>query len=236
MNNTVKALKTYNCVLACLCCMFSVNAHADLALATYDWDPNPGAGAWTSLYSWTQVDVQTTGGNTGQWLSVTFTNTATGPDDSWDDIVATDATNLYPAPWTNEAWIAFDFWASNQIPTSLAVRWQGVSGYIWGNAITIPTSLLEWNPVRTASFEDWNNWVVDPFAIEANFLSDLASMEWMGIFIRRTEDVEQIYGIDNFRLMVPEPAEYIFLASACAVALASRRRWLSLRRWIGCNR
>jgi hypothetical protein len=56
------------------------------------------------------------------------------------------------------------------------------------------------------------------------FLSDLSSIEWIGIYIERTGAGAQDYGLDNFNLMVPEPSEYAMLAAALMGA------WIFLRR------
>jgi len=47
---------------------------------------------------------------------------------------------------------------------------------------------------------------------------------WSSMYIFRTGAVEQIYGIDNFMLMIPEPTQCMMLGFAGLVSLWSRRR------------
>jgi hypothetical protein len=83
----------------------------------------------------------------------------------------------------------------------------------------------EWETVRTAGLGNWQDWIVDPFATEEQFLSDLSGIDWVGIYINRNTAIQQFYGIDNFSLMIPEPAQMIMLAfSLLAVWIAVRRK------------
>ena len=59
---------------------------------------------------------------------------------------------------------------------------------------------------------------------EADFLYDLENISWVGIYIRRNTAVEQIYGIDNFQLWIPEPSEWMMMAALAAVWVVYRRR------------
>ena len=73
----------------------------------------------------------------------------------------------------------------------------------------------------------WNEslWYYGEFGgSEATFLSDLANIDWIGIYIFDDDTDANNYGLDNFQLMVPEPAEYALAFSALAVT------WLSIRR------
>ena len=88
-----------------------------------DWDPDPAAGVWTSADGWANVDVAPSGGNTGSYLSITFTNTGVTPDGTWQDIIRTDATSLYAGAYVGTNFFKFDFWASNQVPGHVQVWW-----------------------------------------------------------------------------------------------------------------
>jgi hypothetical protein len=76
---------------------------------------------------------------------------------------------------------------------------------------------------HSAPFSNWMDWMF-PGATEDQYLADLSSSDWIGVFTYRTGAAEQIYGIDNFRLMVPEPAETVVLCVALAVSLVALRR------------
>lgn len=80
-----------------------------------------------------------------------------------------------------------------------------------------------WSSV-TASLADWQDWVLGPGASEDMFLSDLSSINWIGIYVERNGAGAQGYGIDNFSLMVPEPSEYAMLAVALMGVLIFLRR------------
>jgi hypothetical protein len=202
------------------------NAAADSAWGTHDWDPDPGSGAWTSYYGWAQVGEPTSGGNTGGWLSVTFTNTAVGPDSSWQDIIAVDATSLFAGTYSISNWFAFDFFASNVLPNALQVRWSSsTNSRIWGAPISGPTSTGVWESLRSPSLSNWDDWDIEPFGDANIFASDLSTIGWVGLYIDRNTAVEQLYGVDNFALMIPEPAEIIMLAFALiAIWVAYRKR------------
>jgi hypothetical protein len=204
--------------------------HAGLILGTVnDWDPHPGAGAWSNTYGWAAVDTPTSGGNTGGWLSVTFTNTSPGPDVTWVDIIQTQATNLYAGTFSTSMWFAFDFWASNVIPNGLQVRWQSATNdYIWGNVVSLPSETNEWQTLRSSTLLNWDDWDIDGFASEEQFLADLGSIEWIGIFIDRNTALQQIYGVDNVMLMIPEPCEWALLLCSCLAIWMAQKRRLSI--------
>ena len=141
-------------LIAALCLIGPALLTADVIVGTVnDWDPFPGAGAWSSEYGWTTVGTPASGGNPNGWLSVTFTNKSTCPYSSWIDILHTPASNLYAGTWSTNMWLAFDFWASNVIPNGLQVRWKSTTNsYIWGNVIDPPSDTNDWQTRRSASF------------------------------------------------------------------------------------
>lgn len=214
---------------ALLFTQFPLPVTAD-TIATHDWDPTPGPGVWSSEYGWAGVDTPAAGGNPDGWLRVTFANTSDAPGPSWTDIINTPAANFYAGTWSQGSWLQFDFWASNQIPNSLQVRWKSTTNsYIWGNPVEVPASTGSWVTIQSSSFANWDNWDIDGFASEEQFLADLNSIEWIGIRIQRTTEFEQIYGIDNVMLMIPEPAEWIMLAAALSVCAMALRQKLPIQ-------
>jgi hypothetical protein len=203
-----------------------MRAWADSAVGGIDWES--AEGPWTNEYGWTEIEALGSGGSSGGgFLSVTFPATAEpGPETEWVDIIHTSATNLFTGTWTTDQWIEFDFWASNATPTKLQVQWKSsTNDNIWGFALTPPAE-GSWTTMDRASFQNWTDWQY-PGASAEQFVSDLATIDWIGIYIQREGQGLEDYGIDNFNLMVPEPAEVCMLIAAalCAgLALWRRRR------------
>jgi len=213
-------LKALLAGLLVVCCSAG-RSRANAILGEHDWDPGPHG--WTNAYGWTVLDRPASDGNPGGWLRVAFTNTSETPDESWSDIVRVDASNLFAGVWEPNMWVEFDFWASNQSPNALQVRWQSsTNSYIWGHVLT-PAAAGGWTTYG-ASFMNWDDWDIDPFGTEDQYLADLASIDWIGVYINRNTEFAQVYGIDNFRLMIPEPAEMLLLAAAAAVSAMSARK------------
>jgi hypothetical protein len=214
------------CAKACLCltvaCVLVITA-SGAVVAIHDWD-STGEGAWSSSNGWANVSEEATSGG-DEFLSITFTNTYDEEgNSSWEDIIYAPATSLFAGTYSVSNWFAFDFWASNVLPSSLQVRWGSTnSSKVWGSTIAGPTVTGEWQTLTSASLSNWDEWD-QPFATYEQFKDDLASIEWVGIYIDRRTDVEQMYGVDNFALMVPEPGELVMLAFAMVAVLTVYRR------------
>ena len=226
--NPVKPLSSFHNWLVALCLALAgiLPSAADVILGSQTWDnASEGLLGWQSVYDSTLVSRNGSGGNPDGWLQVDFPGidpfTPPGPD--WYDLIRVPATNLFAGTWTTEMSLQFDFWAANRIPTQLAIRWQSLTNsYVWSYSVNV-TSTQSWNTL-TASLSDWQNWILGPGASEDMFLSDLSSVNWVGVYIQRNGADAQGYGLDNFNLMVPEPGEYAMLAVALAAA------WVVLRR------
>lgn len=189
----------------------------------HDWDPT-GVGLWSSLNGWTTLATPATGGHTGGWQQVTFSQTAV-PEHAqaqWYDIIYTSATNLYTGTWDTNQTVRFDFWASNVPPGAVQVQWQSSTNLdVWGYTLTPPATGV-WTSF-SAPLANWADWQYAG-ATEAQYLSDLSSIEWIGVYIYRNTAALQIYGIDNFALVIPEPAECLMLVFALMTTGVSLRR------------
>lgn len=190
---------------------------AAVVLGEHDWETPSG-----TLEGWETGDAWAGLSNPGGYLQITLAPTDPTPGPEWSTLVTVDAADLFAGNWTSDMWIEFDFMAQDYVPASLQVQWQGDSGYTWSYVITPSSTLGDWVGYG-ASFGNWEDWAF-PGATEELFLQDLSSIDWIGIYIFQSSPEGQIFGLDNFRLLVPEPHEYAMLAVALVVVLVTLRR------------
>jgi len=214
------------CLGACLLAGAAGSACGTVIMHPQTWDQAAqGIMGWTNEYGSTALTRQDAGGNPAGWLQIAFAPISpdTPPGTNWYDLVYMPASNLFAGAWSTQMWVQFDFWASNQVPNQVALRWQSFSNsYIWSHGFSV-VSTQSWITLST-SLMDWEDWVLGPGASEDMFLADLSSINWIGIYIERTGSGPQIYGLDNFSLVVPEPSEWAMLAAAALSAWSLYRR------------
>ena len=213
--------------LATLAALMSIAGvcRASIVIGSHDWDM--GSHGWTNQRpGFTSLDLQRipTNGNPNGWLQMTFP--ADGSPDAAYDVVYTSATNLFAGTWTTNMWVEFDFWAATAAPEELEVRWQSsTNSYVWSYQLS-PGGTQEWETFR-AGFLSRDDWA-DPFGPSVEqYLADLSTIDWIGIYIFRGGADDQLYGLDDFQVMIPEPAECVMLIAVLAVAglsLRDRRR------------
>ena len=196
-------------------------ALADSAIGTMDWDT--AAEGWDSRLGNMTVGDR----NPDDWLDINWAADGGGPGPTWYDTATSSASSLYSGSWsdmqTNGMYISFDFRATNVAPQSIRVQWSSsTNSDIWSYNITPPAAGTEWTTLR-ASFNDWTDWDF-PGATEAEFLSDLDDVEWIGVYTFRGSGAAQTYSIDNFMLMIPEPAELLILLLALLLILRDQRK------------
>ena len=205
--------------------LFSVSlARADVMLGEDNFNSHPTD--WTKEYSWSSISDPVTGGvGDSGWLRVTFPATANpeAAGDDWYNIVHMPAQNLFAGAWTNASWVEFDFWASNYSPTRLQVQWKATTNAnIWGYVLNPTSNTNQWDHY-TAPLNNVDDWHYTGGTLD-QYLSDLNSIEWIGVYIWRNTGDEQIYGIDNYQLWIPEPAELSLLAAAIITTISTIRR------------
>ena len=193
-----------------------------------DWDSNPPSEAWTALGTSLNPDtpeVSSGSGGDGNWLKITFPGDIDpGPGTHWYETVKGPSTDLFALTWETDYWIEFDFWANDVVPDTLQVRWGADgTGRTWGNTV-YPSGVGSWSTLKTDTFASFEDWKLTPLVDQDMFVADLGAIDWIGVYIFRDGTDQEIYGVDDFKLMVPEPAEYLMLAAALLTALLVMRR------------
>lgn len=209
-------------------------AAAEIILGHFDW--STGLQGWASLKGWSQL---TAPGSPQAWLNITFPETKEpeGGQDEWYDVAYVQATNLFAGTWSPAMSVRFDFMAEDVVPKAIQVQWKSsTNSSIWGSVLTPPATTNTWTRYG-AGFGDWNDWKFAG-ASQDKYLSDLSSIEWIGVYVFRTGGGPQNYALDDFNLMIPEPPEIVMFASAVIASVAALRRRKSghePRRQNACN-
>jgi len=215
------------CLLVCVIGGSASVSTADLILSrVHTWDL--GTHGWTNEFGYTALERELVGGDPNGWLKITFPATGVPEvlEDEWYDVVHVSPANLLVGPGKKND-LRFDFIAQTRLPQDLQLQFHAPSGNVWGYSIADRvTQTGEWTDIAVPmTYSD--NWGGLPGFSDTldQFVSDLASMDWIGVYIWRDEAGQEEYGIDNFRFLVPEPEEYAMLAMAmCTILLALRRR------------
>ena len=200
---------------------------ANIIIAKHDWDVTPasGKGNWAAQGNSATVK-ENTDNPSDNYLQISFPGGIdSGPGDQWYETISTPSADLFAGTWLTDYWIEFDFWANDVIPDTLQVRWHGTSSdTVYGNTLS-PSGVGSWQTLKTSTFTSVDDWKLSPAANQDDFLADLDSIDWIGVYIFRDGTDAELYGIDDFKLMVPEPAEYLMLLAALVtVGLVLRRQ------------
>jgi len=214
---TLMNMRKYIGIFLVACLLAPASCLAAAILGADDWDS--GSEGWTNEFDVVVLDNPATGGNTGGWLRITFDASA-DPLDA-DEAVHVSASDLFAGAWNTNHWIEFDFFASNTIPDHLQIWWGTTNDHIWMSDDLSFSGTGAWFTVTGPTFQA-GNWNPDEFWYD--YETDFGAIDWIGIYIWRGSTDEEIYGIDNFRLMIPEPAEIFLLAAALVTSVASTRR------------
>ena len=208
-----------------LYCTLGPAVYADVIAETL-WDD---AGENFENWDWTGETYvgftdQDSGGADGGYLQINFADRGVGEAET---VVYTDASTLFAGDWTDELWVEFDFWSEDSAPDYLELRFQSseAGSEMWSYLLTPPSPAAGWSAFSAAfAWSDWDHGEFGGGGTESDFLNDLESIDWIGIYIHDGSTDAYDYGLDNFQLMVPEPAEYALAFSALAVT------WLSVRK------
>ena len=223
-SKTVSWVSAHWLVPAGVAIVLAMPVRASMVLGIHDWDTD--GHNWQSQEGFTTLtDPVVGGGNPDGWLQIQFDATAAPEQDQaeWFDVVYVDAQALFPGQWDTSMNVGFDFLAQDAIPGTLQVQWSSsTNSDVWAASLNPPTATNEWTSQRVY-FDDWTAWQF-PGATEDQFLSDLASIDWIGVYIYRTGADQQSYGLDNFSLMVPEPTQLAMIGAAVIASVFSMRR------------
>lgn len=197
---------------------------AGVLISSNDWDYRPLANNWTDQYDAAVITVAGTGGNTGKYLQVQFTDVVDFTTSNEVEIVAAPATNfLVGTPFVENMYVSFDFWSSNTTPDGLKLVFQSSANDSYWSYAFSPETSTGW--VSYTAMFSTNGWVSsDPGQTPEQFLADLQSVSWIGVYIDRDTRDQEFYGIDNFMLWVPEPGEWAMILLAILLSLAANRR------------
>jgi len=218
-----RALAAIVALLAMLCVPF---AQADVIIGQHTWDT--GAEGWTTEFGDVNIQRLATGGNPDGWLEITFPPTAldeTG-EVEWYDIVHVSGSSLFAGAWLPGWAVAFDFYAGDQTPQDLQLKFSATNGNIWSQSIVANvTQTQTWTTIHSdlSYASGWGGLPGYDDTLD-QFVSDLSSINWIGLYIWREEAGSELYGLDDFQLHVPEPAELALALTALAASGCSMRR------------
>jgi len=215
-------------VLTALVIVSAVSAaRAGVVLGANEWnDAGADLENWTEDEAYVTLTDPSSGGvdDTG-YLQINYDGSRPGGEA--ETVVYTQASDLFAGDWTDEMWIEFDFWAEDATPGDLEVRFQSTgSSQIWSFNLTPPTPGDGWTGFTASLAYSDSLWYYGEFGggSEEIFLADLSTIDWIGIYIFDGGTDANSYGLDNWQLMIPEPAEYALACSALAVTFLSLRR------------
>ena len=208
-------------------CSVAPEVYANVILSEELWnDGNVGTPTWGADEAFVTID-HSDGSGDG-YLDIEY-DLGRGAGEA-ESVVYTDASSFFSGAWDDAsedgAWIEFDFWADENTPFDFELRFEGTSGDVWRYDLSTASLGSGWADFMVDMAYNDSLWYYGEFGggTEATFLSDLANIDWIGIYIYDDDTDANNYGLDNFQLMIPEPAEYALALSALAVT------WLSMRR------
>lgn len=188
------------------------SAEAYVIVAQHNWNSG-GLDGWTNVETWVHLSNPGSGGiRDSGYLRFRFDATSPEPSEEWMSLVYVKADALFAGNWTTRHWVEFDFWAEDVVPGAVQLRWGAATNEnYWSYSLAV-TATQTWTHLK-ATFDDWEAWMY-PGATEDQFLADLASIDWIGVWVFRNTALEQSYGIDDFTLAVPEPNQWWLLGAA----------------------
>jgi hypothetical protein len=209
--------------------------YGSMIVASENWNA-PGLAGWTSDEPWVTLSNPGAGGvgNSG-YLNIALDATSSQQNDpgaEWYALAKVQASSLFAGNWQGLQ-VSFDFWADDVQPQYVQVRWaSSTNASVWRSTVfdsgTSSMATQRWTTLTAPSLVNSLDWDYGS-GNQQQFIGDLATIDWIGVYIWRDTGLSQQYGLDELRLSVPEPAEYMMLAAALSTALLSLRGRLGRR-------
>ena len=199
-------------------------ACGDPIVALNDWNDGTLQG-WAEDQAWVSLSNPGSGGigDSGYLATQFAAGRGLGQEET---VVYVSSDSLFAGTWTEDMWIEFDFWAEDVAPGAIGVQWESDDGTLWEQTVfdsSVDTlSLQTWTSFQ-ASLE-YSYWSSVGSPSEQEYLDDLASINWVGVYVFDGTGDGNLYGLDDFKLMVPEPSEYALAGAALLMMLLSVRR------------
>ncbi len=237
MTRFLKYMVVCGAVMTCL----AEGSRAASIVGSFNWNDSSSTEGWTAPgQTWVDLGNPNSGGASGGgagdgFLQIDMAATNGFPLEGLFALAQTPASALFAGTWQQQMWVEFDFWAEDVEPEYVQVRFAGEDDTVWRSTVfdsdTSSMQAQTWTHLATPSFTDYSDWDYGGGSQE-DFVNDLASIDWIGVYVYRNGGAAQDYGIDNFNLMVPEPAEYVMMIASAFVIILSVGRRRDWRSWL----
>lgn len=210
------------------CAAMELGGNGALAGVIYDYPETwteAGLRGWAAYWGNASVSLV----NPGDYLRISFAEIDAPLPDLVKEIVRTDAapaTSMFVGNYrdTGIGWTTFKFLAEDVEPGFAQLRWTSGT-HTW--RYSLDGIDIGWNTFKI-TFDYDAGWIGGPgWNNEDQFLTDLAAVDWIGIYISRGGadiTMAQNYGLDSFQLFVPEPGQINMLCAAGLALLLTLRR------------
>ncbi len=206
-------------------CLAAGPAGAYVVLSEVTWGTGGDTLGWTADEDFVDLTSPGAGGNPDGYLDLAYLDSRQQPGEAYS-VVYAGASSVFSGDWTDEMWVEFDFWADDVQPGGIELQWQSsTNSTVWRYTLTSP-DVQSWETLSASFTYNETLWRYGDFG-GGNldlFLSDLSSIEWIGVLLYDNTTAANNYGIDKWQLMIPEPGEYDMPCGALAMTLLSLRR------------
>lgn len=223
-NINMKTLKLISVAAVLAACIAGASHAGPITGSPETWTTS-GQQGWSSALG---VPNLSNAGGAGGYLLITFVDEGGGPPDplqAQDTIytASSPAANTFTGDYiaSNVMRVGFNFYNDSTPTSAKLVFYSSSSSREWSSDITPSTT--GWHAYSI--YFSYSSWTAPPGANATDFLADLQAVSWIGISIVRGGTGTENYGLDDFELYVPEPADFfLFAAGLLGLTLAMRQR------------